>query len=106
MRIIISAIICTIISLTAGSKPRCQSFSNTGGKVTVVFVDDKAGDRYVVTDAVFVTYGRQYEATSVNTKIENGVATVTLTFPHITSFSNPKMILRVNGKKKKIKVCG
>lgn len=72
----------------------------------MVFVDDKAGDKYVVTDAMFMTYGKQYEATSVNTKIENGIATVTLTFPHITNFSNPKITLRVNGKRKKMKVCG
>lgn len=47
----------------------------------------------------------KYLATSVRITVTNGVATVTLVFPYVTQFSNPKVTLRINGKKSKFKVC-
>lgn len=104
MKELISALI-LFVSLTVSAKPHCQGFNNYDNKVTIVFTDDKAGSRYEVTDAKLVTYGKEYAATSVNTTVKDGTATVTLIFPHITQFSNPKVTLRINGIKTKFKVC-
>ncbi|MDE6796095.1 MAG: hypothetical protein K2J63_12425, partial [Muribaculaceae bacterium] len=49
--------------------------------------------------------GKEYKATSVNVSINEGVATVTLTFDHLTQFSNPRVELKINGKKATFKVC-
>lgn len=101
-------IISFILSLVCGiayAKPHCLGFNNYDNKVTIIFTDDKAGSRYEVTDVKLVTYGKEYTAASVTTTVEDGKATVTLTFPHITQFSNPKVTLRINGKKKRFKVC-
>ena len=87
------------------AKPHCQGFNNYDNKVTVVFTDDKAGKVYKVSDVKFVTCGKEYLATSVQTTTHDGIATVVLTFPHITKFSNPKVSLRINDRKTKFKVC-
>lgn len=99
-----------ILSLVCGiayAKPRCQGFNNYDDKVTIVFTDDKAGSQYTVSDVILIPSwkGKEYKATSISTTVENGVATVTLEFPHITQFSNPKVTLRINGKKRTFKVC-
>ena len=101
-------IISLILSLVCGiayAKPHCQGVNNYDNKVTIVFTDDKADSRYEVTDVKLVTYGKEYSATSVTASVKDGTATVTLTFPHITQFSNPRVTLRINGKKKRFKVC-
>ncbi len=101
-------IISFILSLVCGiayAKPHCQGVNNYDNKVTIVFTDDKADSRYEVTDVKLVTYGKEYSATSVTVSVKDGTATVTLTFPHITQFSNPRVTLRINGKKKRFKVC-
>ncbi len=101
-------IISFILSLVCGiayAKPHCQGVNNYDNKVTIVFTDDKADSRYEVTDVTLVTYGKEYSATSVTASVKDGTATVTLTFPHITQFSNPRVTLRINGKKKRFKVC-
>ncbi len=94
-----------LLGVAASAKPRCQGFNNYDNKVTVVFTDDEAKGAYTVTDAKFINCGREYAAESVQTSVKDGVATVTLTFPHLTQFSNPKVRLCVNGKKKKFNVC-
>ena len=103
-------LICLIlpaINVAAYAKPHCQGFNNYDNKVTIVFTDDKAGNQYTVSDVILIPSwkGREYKAASVRTTVENGVATVTLVFPHITQFSNPKVTLRINGKKRTFKVC-
>ncbi len=107
MKFLISALFLSVISLAACAKPHCQGFNNYYNKVTIVFSDDKAGGSYSVSDVKLIPYwkGKEYEATSVQTTVKDGVATVTLVFPHITRFSNPKVELRINGKKTKFKVC-
>lgn len=105
MKNFIIFLILAAINVAAYAKPHCQGFNNYDNKVTIVFTDDKAGSRYEVTDVKLVTYGKEYSATSVTASVKDGTATVTLTFPHITQFSNPKVILRINGKKAKFKVC-
>lgn len=106
MKKIIFAIICTmIVVVTMNAKPRCQGFNNYNDKVTIVLSDDKAGDKYTVSEAVLSTCGKRYGAISVKTELHDGTATLTLTFPHITHFSNPKIALCLNGKKIKVKVC-
>lgn len=47
----------------------------------------------------------EYQVTSAKATVKDGVAIVTLVFPHVTQFSNPKVTLRINGKKVKFKVC-
>ena len=103
-------IISIILSLVCGityAKPHCQSFNNYDNKVTIIFTDDKAGNTYSVTDVKLIPSwnGKEYKATSVNVSVHNGKATVTLTFEHLTQFSNPKIELKINGKKTKFKVC-
>ncbi len=93
------------MSIAAHAKPQCQGFNNYNDKVTIVFTDKDAGKTYSISDVKLVTLGKEYTATSVQTNVKNGVAIVTLTFPHITQFSNPKVTLRINGKKAKFKVC-
>ena len=107
MKLPICLILSVALSLTAYAKPRCQGFNNYDNKVTIVFTDDKAGDQYTVSDVILTASwkGKDYKAKSVRTTVENGVATVTLEFPHITQFSNPKVSLRINGRKQTFKVC-
>ena len=107
MKLLICLIVSVTLSLTAYAKPHCQGFNNYDNKVTIVFTDDKAGNQYTVSDVkLFPTWrGQEYQATSVKATVNNGVATITLIFPHITQFYNPKVTLRINGKKTKFKVC-
>ena len=100
-----------LLSITAYAKPRCQSFDNHNNKVTVVFTDDKTDGNYSVTDVRLIPScmgfckGKEYKANSVNVSVNNGEVTVTLTFDHINQFSNPKVELKINGKKSSFKVC-
>lgn len=108
MKHIIIALLILFCSIAACAKPHCQGFNNYDNKVTIVFTDDNAGEQYTVADAKLIPSswrGEEFQATSVTTTVKNGVATVTLVFPHITRFSNPKVTLRINGKKKTFKVC-
>lgn len=105
MKQLIISIVCVLCAIAAYAKPHCQGFNNYNDKVTIVFTDENAGKTYSVSDAKLVTYGKEYAATSVQTTVKDGVATVTLTFPYISQFSNPKVTLRINGKKAKFKVC-
>ena len=103
MKTFIIVFLWTVIGLTANAKPHCQGFNNYNGKVTIVFTDNQAGDRYTVSDVELIPSwnGKEYPATSAKITVKNGVATVILIFPHITQFSNPKVTLRINGKKTK-----
>ena len=107
MKQLIISLVCIMISIAALAKPNCQSFNNHDDKVTIIFTDDKAGKKYSVTDVRLIPawLGKEYKATSVSISVNNGVATVTLTFPHLTQFSNPKVELKINGKKASFKVC-
>lgn len=107
MRTLITIFFLTFMALATKAKPHCQSFNNYDDKVTIVFSDDNAGDRYTVSDVKLIPSwkGEEYKASSIRMNVKDGVATVTLIFTHITHFSNPKVTLRINGKKYKIKVC-
>ena len=107
MKTLIAIFFMAIMALATNAKPYCQSFNNYDNKVTIVYMDDKAGEQYTVSDVKLIPTwrGQEYQATSVKTTVKNGVATVTLVFPHIIQFSNPKVTLRINGKKTKFKVC-
>ncbi|MDE6266706.1 MAG: hypothetical protein K2M07_05085 [Muribaculaceae bacterium] len=107
MKSLIILFLSMALSLSVYAKPLCQGFNNYDGKVTIVFIDDKAGGQYAVTEVKLIPSwkGQQYKATSVDVSINKGVATVTLTFDHLTQFSNPKVELKINGKKTSFKVC-
>ena len=107
MRKILMIMAVSIASVAAYAKPHCQSFNNYDGKVTVIFADDSAGNTYSVSDVKLIPSrnGKEYNATSVSVSVNNGVATVTLTFDHLTRFSDPKVELKINGKKASFKVC-
>lgn len=112
MRKFLMIMIFAVVSIAAYAKPHCQSFNNYDDKVTIIFTDDNVGDKYSVTNVKLISSrfipswrGREYKATSVSVSVNNGVATVTLTFPHITQFSNPKVELKINDKKATFKVC-
>lgn len=108
MKTFIIAFLGVIIALTIEAKPHCQGFNNYDNKVTIVFTDKPVGKRYLVSDVKLIPSswnGEEYPATSVKIAERNDIVTVTLVFPHITQFSNPKVTLRINGKKTKFKVC-
>lgn len=107
MKHLIVTLIMLLLGITAYAKPHCQGFNNYDNKVTIVITDDNVGKQYIVSDVKLISIGKgkEYPATSVKTTVQDGVATVTLTFPYITQFSNPKIALRINRKKTKIKVC-
>ncbi|MDE7438476.1 MAG: hypothetical protein K2M93_08325 [Muribaculaceae bacterium] len=107
MRKSLTIMVCVLASIAVYAKPRCQNFSNHDNKVTIIFTDDKAVDNYSVSDVKLIPswMGTEYEVTSVKAKVKDGVATVTLTFPHLTHFSNPKVKLKINGKKTSFHVC-
>lgn len=107
MRTFIAVLLWAAIGLAANAKPHCQSINNYDGKVTIVFTDNQAGEQYTLSDVKFIPKwnGKEYPATSVKIKVADGVATVTLVFPHVIRFFNPKVTLRINGKKSKFKVC-
>ena len=107
MKYLILLLLSISLSVAAYAKPHCQGFNNYDNKVTIVFTDDKAGSEYAVSDAIFIPYwkGKEYKAVSISTTVENGMATVTLVFPYSTQFSNPKVTLRINRKKRTFKVC-
>ena len=107
MKSFIISLILTLVCGIANAKPHCQSFNNYDNKVTIVFTDDKAGSLYSVSDVKLIPFrkGKEYKATSVSVSVNNGVATVILTFDHLTQFSNPKVELKINEKKTSFKVC-
>ena len=111
MKYLIMLLLSVLLSVATYGKPHCRSFNNYDNKVTIVFTDDKAGDRYSVSDVRLIPSsmgfwrGKEYKATSVDVSTDKGVATVTLTFDHLTQFSNPKVELKINGKKDSFKVC-
>lgn len=47
---IVTVIFLTVIGLTVNAKPRCQGFNNYDNKVTIVFTDNQAKDKYTVSD--------------------------------------------------------
>ena len=97
MKTFIIIFLWVVIALAAKAKPHCQGFNNYDDKVTIVFTDNQVGERYLVSDVKLRSSswnGEEYSATSVK-----------IAFPHITKFSNPKVTLRVNGKKAKFNVC-
>lgn len=105
---IVTVIFLTVIGLTVNAKPRCQGFNNYDNKVTIVFTDNQAKDKYTVSDVKLIPSSwseKEYPAISVEVTVKKGVGTVTLTFPHVMQFSNPQVTLRINGKKSKFKVC-
>lgn len=98
--------LCLACAVISYAKPQCQGFNNYDNKVTIMFTDNAPSGRYEVTDAKLTPcYGKNLLATAVKSEVKNGVATVTLTFPHHTQFSNPKVTLRINGEKANFKVC-
>lgn len=107
MRKLLIIAVFALAGIDANAKPGCQSFNNRDDKVTIVFTDEKAGSTYSVSDVKLIPgwWGKEYNATSVSVYNNNGKATVTLTFPHLTRFSNPKVVMRVNGRKTTLKVC-
>lgn len=105
MRTLITIFFLAIMVLTTNAKPHCQGFNNYDNKVTIVFTDDKVDSQYEVADVKLITYGKEYSATSVTATVKDGTARVILIFPHLTQFSNPKVKLRINGKKMTFNVC-
>ena len=107
MRKILIIMAFAIASISAYAKPHCQSFNNYDDKVTIIFADESTDNTYNVSDVKLIPSwkGKEYKATSVSVSVNNGVATVTLTFDHLTKFSSPKVELKINGKKASFKVC-
>ncbi len=54
MKTILSLILVIIGAVSAYAKPHCQSFNNTDNKVTIVFSDEEAGDKYSVSDVKLI----------------------------------------------------
>ena len=68
---IVTVIFLTVIGLTVNAKPRCQGFNNYDNKVTIVFTDNQAKDKYTVSDVKLIPSSwseKEYPATSVEWK--------------------------------------
>lgn len=106
MKKFIIAIAFAIAGLAANAVPQCCHLNNNDNKVTIVFTDDDAEGEYIVSDVMlFPVEGEKgYEVNSVDTNVTDGVAKVTLTFPHLTRFSHPVVKLSINGKKTEFNV--
>ena len=50
MKYLIFLLFSVALSMTAYAKPRCQGFNNYDNKISIVFRDDTARDRYTVSD--------------------------------------------------------
>lgn len=105
MKLLLTILAALTMSMAALAKPQCQGFNNYDNKVTITFSDRDTADVYEVSDVKLRTNGREYGATEVKAERADGEMLVTLTFPHLTQFSNPTVTLRINGKKTKFKVC-
>ena len=83
MRTLITVFFLAVMALATNAKPYCQSFNNYDDKVTIVYMDDKAGEQYTVSNVKLIPKwrGQEYHATSVKTTVKNGAATVALVFP-------------------------
>lgn len=106
MKKFIVAIVLTIACVVANAAPMCCFFNSDGDKVTIIFTDDDAVGEYIVSDVMLypIEGGKGYEVNSVDTNVTDGVAKVTLSFQHLTKFSNPIVKLSINGKKAEFKV--
>lgn len=63
---IVTVIFLTVIGLTVNAKPRCQGFNNYDNKVTIVFTDNQAKDKYTVSDVKLIPSSwseKEYPAT-------------------------------------------
>lgn len=100
------ALVMALTSVIANAAPHCSYFNNDENKVTIIFTDEEANGEYIVSDVMLypIEGGKGYEVNSVDTNVTDGVAKVTLTFQHLTKFSNPVVELTVNGKKADFKV--
>ena len=57
------------------AKPRCQGFNNYDNKVTIVFTDNQAKDKYTVSDVKLIPSSwseKEYPATSVEVTVKRG----------------------------------
>ena len=64
---IVTVIFLTVIGLTVNAKPRCQGFNNYDNKVTIVFTDNQAKDKYTVSDVKLIPSSwseKEYPATN------------------------------------------
>ncbi len=106
MRYLIMIMVFALASISAFAKPHCLSFNNHDNKVTIVFTDEEADGEYIVSDVKLfpIENGEGYDVNSIDTNVTDGFAKVTLTFPHLTKFSNPYVELTINGKKEKFTV--
>lgn len=106
MKKLIVAIVLTIAGVVANAAPYCCYFNNDGNKVTIIFTDEDAVGEYIISDVMLypVEGCEGYEVNSAETNVTDGVAKVTLTFQHLTKFSNPVVKLSINGKEAEFKV--
>ena len=106
MRKYFAVIVIALTAVIAKAAPHCSYFNNDENKVTIVFTDEDADGEYIVSDVMLfpVKGERGYEVNSVDTNVTDGVAKVTLTFQHLTKFSNPVVELTINGKKARFTV--
>lgn len=70
---IVTVIFLTVIGLTVNAKPRCQGFNNYDNKVTIVFTDNQAKDKYTVSDVKLIPYGEEVSLWEENIPIPTGM---------------------------------
>lgn len=106
MRKYFVALVMALSAVIANASPHCSYFNNDENKVTIIFTDEEAAGEYIVSDVMLypIEGGKGYEVYSVDTNVTDGVAKVTLTFQHLTEFSNPTVELTINGEKAKFNV--
>ncbi len=94
---IVTVIFLTVIGLTVNAKPRCQGFNNYDNKVTIVFTDNQAKDKYTVSDVKLIPSSwseKEYPATSVVVTVKGWPLSHLFTqFPHVKQIQTMKMYL-------------
>lgn len=106
MKKAISFLAVLLIAATAFATPRLVSFSNKGGKTTVVFtlsVDDRDSSNGLGIDKIVLECnGKTYTAQHVDAKFGKNTTTVTVKFKKIPQSKNGRLKFKVNGMDKYI----
>ena len=50
-----------------------------------------------ISGGTFTTMGKTYQAKSINFNLEDGVATIVVSFPFTSEYENSSMTLNING---------
>ena len=88
---IVTVIFLTVIGLTVNAKPRCQGFNNYDNKVTIVFTDNQAKDKYTVSDVKLIPSSWSEKRISGNIRRSNSKKGWPLSHSHFLMSRNSQI---------------